>query len=55
VSGTTVHFTAAGTCVVDANQAGNARYAAAPQVQQTVKVIRVPRRFYGSGSGGAGE
>ena len=31
-----VSFTAAGTCVVDANQAGNANYNAAPQVQQTV-------------------
>ena len=28
----------AGTCVIDANQAGNASYTAAPQVQQTVTV-----------------
>ena len=31
-----VSFTGAGSCIVDANQAGNATYAAAPQVQQTV-------------------
>ena len=34
VSGTTVTYTAAGSCVIDANQAGNASYAAAPQVQR---------------------
>jgi eukaryotic-like serine/threonine-protein kinase len=56
VSGSTVHYTEAGTCVVEANQAGNARYAAAPQVQQTIKVIKVTRKFYGSGpSSGGGE
>ena len=33
-----VSFTAAGTCVLDANQAGNANYNAATQVQQTVTV-----------------
>ena len=38
VSGTTVTYTAAGSCVIDANQAGNARYAAAPQVQRTITV-----------------
>jgi serine/threonine protein kinase len=38
VSGNTVTFSAAGTCVMDANQAGNATYAAAPPVQQTIKV-----------------
>ena len=27
-------YTAAGNCVVDANQAGNTTFAAAPQVQQ---------------------
>jgi hypothetical protein len=27
-----------GTCVLDANQAGNGNYAAAPQVQQTITV-----------------
>jgi eukaryotic-like serine/threonine-protein kinase len=38
VSGRTVTYTAAGSCVIDANQAGNATYAAAPQVQQTITV-----------------
>jgi hypothetical protein len=38
VSGDSVVFTAAGSCVIDANQAGNATYAAAPQVQQTITV-----------------
>ena len=31
-------FTGVGSCIVDANQAGNATYNAAPQVQQTVTV-----------------
>ena len=31
-------FIGAGTCVIDANQAGNATYAAAPQVQQSFAV-----------------
>ena len=35
-----VGFTAAGSCVIDANQAGNANYNAAPQVQQTVTVSK---------------
>jgi hypothetical protein len=38
VSGTTVTYTAVGRCVVDANQAGNGSYTAAPQVQQTIAV-----------------
>ena len=38
VSGTTVTYTAAGNCVIDANQAGTGTYAAAPQVQQTITV-----------------
>ena len=38
VSGTTVTYTAAGTCVIDANQAGNGHYAAAPQVQHAITV-----------------
>ena len=33
-----VSFTAVGTCVLDANQAGNTNYNAAPQVQQTFTV-----------------
>ena len=38
MSGTTVTYTAAGSCVIDANQAGNGKYAAAPQVQRTITV-----------------
>ena len=38
VSGTTVTYTAAGNCVIDANQAGTGSYAAAPQVQRTITV-----------------
>jgi len=38
ISGSTVSFTAAGTCVIDANQAGNANYNAAPQAQQSFSV-----------------
>jgi hypothetical protein len=37
VSGGTVTYAAAGSCVIDANQAGNATYAAA-QAQQTITV-----------------
>ena len=38
VSGTTATFIASGTCTIDANQAGNSLYAAAPQVQQNFSV-----------------
>jgi len=38
ISGSTVSFLAVGTCVVDANQPGDATYAAAPQVQQSFAV-----------------
>ena len=38
ISGAVVSFLANGTCVIDANQAGNASYAAAPQVQQSFGV-----------------
>jgi hypothetical protein len=38
VSGNTVSYTAAGSCVIDANQAGTANYAPAPQVTQTITV-----------------
>ncbi len=41
VSGSTVTGVAAGSCVVAANQAGNATYAAAPQVTQTIAVGKV--------------
>ena len=35
-----VTFVAVGTCVIDANQAGNASYQAAPQVQQSFAVAK---------------
>lgn len=38
ISGGTVGFTGAGTCLIDANQAGNAGYTAAPQVQQSISI-----------------
>jgi hypothetical protein len=41
-----------GSCVIDANQAGNARYAAAPEIRQTIRVVKVTHQFYGSGSAG---
>jgi len=39
ISGATVTFVAVGTCVIDANQAGNASYEAATQVQQSFAVL----------------
>jgi hypothetical protein len=41
LSGATVTFTAAGTCKVNADQAGNAGYLAAPGVQQPITVTSV--------------
>ena len=41
--GTTLSYTASGRCVIDANQAGNARYLAAPQAQQVVAVTGIPQ------------
>jgi hypothetical protein len=38
ISGSTLTVTGAGNLVIDANQAGNADYSAAPQVQQTIAV-----------------
>ena len=38
ISGSTLTVTGAGTFVIDANQAGNTSYSAAPQVQRTVVV-----------------
>ena len=38
LSGGVVQFTAAGICVIDANQAGSAGYSKAPQVQQSISV-----------------
>lgn len=44
ISGRTVTFRQAGRCLIDANQAGNARYAAAPQARQSVHVTSRKRR-----------
>jgi hypothetical protein len=41
LSGGSVTFTAAGSCVIDANQAGNGTWLAATQVQQTIAVFPV--------------
>ena len=46
ISGGVVSFFGVGTCTLDANQAGNASYSAATQVQQSFSV--------GSGGGGGG-
>ena len=59
VSGATVSYTGAGNCVVDANQAGTATYAAAPQVQRTITVSSRQKlsqsiSFTAPGSGTAG-
>jgi hypothetical protein len=40
VSGSTVTFVGGGTCTVDANQAGNGAFQAAPEVQQSFSVAR---------------
>jgi YVTN family beta-propeller protein len=40
ITGSTLTVTAAGTFVIDANQAGNSSYSAAPQVQRTVVVTQ---------------
>jgi hypothetical protein len=42
VSSGTVSFTGAGTCQVDASQAGGGIYTAAPQVSQTITVDQAP-------------
>ena len=38
----TVNYAAAGNCVIDANQAGNTDYTAAPKVTQTITVNQAP-------------
>jgi len=38
VSGDEVYYNAAGSCVIDANETGNANYDAAPQVSQTIGI-----------------
>ena len=40
VSGSTVTIVGAGTCTIDADQAGDANYPAAPQVQQTFSIAK---------------
>lgn len=40
VAGSTVSLTGGGTCIINANQVGDATYAAAPQVQQSFAVTR---------------
>jgi hypothetical protein len=40
ISGAKVSLTGAGSCVIDANQVGNATYSAAPQVQQTLTITK---------------
>jgi len=42
IAGSTVSLVGAGTCIVNANQAGNDRYTPAPQVQQSFTVQAAP-------------
>ena len=42
ISGGVVSFNAVGTCTINANQAGNANYNAATQLQQSFSVITIP-------------
>jgi hypothetical protein len=55
VSGATVSFVGSGTCTIDANQAGNGSYQAAPQVQQSFAVGRATQTitFTSAPPGGA--
>lgn len=50
ISGSTITFVGAGSCVVNADQAGNEVYSAAPQVQQTIVVSAAPPPFSVSGA-----
>lgn len=50
ISAGTVSFTAAGTCVIDANQVGNSTYSAAPQVQQSFAVAKASQTISWSSS-----
>jgi hypothetical protein len=45
ISEATVSFTGAGTCTVDANQAGDSEYAAAPAAQLSFPVSRKPQEI----------
>jgi hypothetical protein len=58
LSGSVVTFIGAGTCTIDANQAGNADYAPAPQVQQSFSVSPPSKCVFTSpakASGSAGQ
>lgn len=44
VTGNTVDFDGAGTCVIDAGQLGGNNFDPAPQVQQSVTVSKAPPR-----------
>jgi hypothetical protein len=48
-TGSTVSFVGAGTCTIDANQAGNPNYEAAPQKQQSFSVGRTQTITFTSG------
>ena len=54
ISGSTVSFIGAGTCVINANQAGNASYNAAPQLQQTFAVGKASQTISFTSSAPAG-
>jgi hypothetical protein len=43
IGGGTFSFTGVGSCVIDADQAGNGSYEAAPQVQQAVTIGKAPQ------------
>lgn len=51
----TVSFTVAGTCVIDAGQAGDSDYLSAAQVQQPVTVAAPAPPPSGGGGGGSGQ
>ena len=52
MSGTVLTFGRTGTCVIDANQAGNDDYTAAPQVQRTITVTETPQYYSPGGEVG---
>jgi hypothetical protein len=51
-NGATVTFAHAGSCVIDANQAGNGTYSAAPQSQQTITVGKASQSIGFTAPGG---
>jgi hypothetical protein len=48
VSAGVVHFASGGTCKIDANQAGNSQFTAAPSVSQSVTITGPPGRAFTS-------